>query len=617
MTAPLSHQDDGRVRSEVVAPEKPVRQPPAQRSPWALTRARAAGIGRLARRAQITSPVLQGLLALVIYLAAWLTTRALPLVQDPARPQLNQLSMDPNFFTWNLRWWPHAISHGLNPLYTSEIGAPAGHLLAWVTTIPPLALAAWPLTAAAGPIVSFNLLAAIALPVSGWAAFVLCRRITRRFWPALAGGAVYGFSAYEMNHGFAGQLNLTFSLLLPLMAYVVLLWRDQKISSRTLVGLLAVAMALQFYLFLETFADMTMIWVAALLLGYALAGPGRPVVARLSRLASLAYLLALVLASPYLVAALAHVPPNFIHLTGVDLASLVVPRPGHTLQLSWLAQLARGPSPTSAEGYVGIPLLAITAALAVLTWSSRLTRFLTGMLVIVVLAAFGPFLYIDGHRIVELPWARIWYLPIARSAFPARFMVFAFLILAVLTAQWLAGPSRPAWARWARWPLAALAIAAIVLDTPTLPVLGQSDLPAFIASGQYHRNLARGETVAVVSTHGNAGLLWQADTDFYLRLTGGYISSVLTTRTDLPKAIQDLAHPTPLYVRQFEMFVRQARIGAILIDMQAAPKWVGIFNRIGLRGEVIGGVNVYPTDRCRGCHAAVPPPPRPAPVNTP
>jgi hypothetical protein len=241
------------------------------------------GTRRFTARILIASPARQGLVALAAYLAVWVIAEALPLVIHPARPQLGQSGMDPNFYAWSMRWWPYAIAHGLNPLHTTEVGAPAGYDLAWVTTIPPLALLRSPLTAAAGRVVSFNLLVAVCLPASAWAAFVLCRRITGRFWPALAGGAVYGFSAQEMNDVVAGQLNMTVSLLLPLMAYLVLLWRDGKLGRRGFVGLLALAMVAQFYLFLETFAEMTAVWAVALLLRYALAGrSGRPRQARIA-----------------------------------------------------------------------------------------------------------------------------------------------------------------------------------------------------------------------------------------------------------------------------------------------------------------------------------------------
>ena len=142
---------------------------------------------------------LQGLLALGLYLAVWLPTLARPLVLHPTWAQLDQQNPDPNFYVWGMRWWPYAIAHGINPLFSTQIAAPAGHALAWVTTAPPLVLLAAPLTLTAGPLVAFNLVTAAALPISAWAAFVLCRRLTGRFWPSIVGGAVYGFSAFEMG----------------------------------------------------------------------------------------------------------------------------------------------------------------------------------------------------------------------------------------------------------------------------------------------------------------------------------------------------------------------------------------------------------------------------------
>jgi hypothetical protein len=594
VTSPRSHQDEGQVSAELVKPEESATTDSAAGRDGALDVPRTAGIGPFTIRTRITSPALQGLIALAAYLAVWVTARAYPLVLHPERAQLNQANMDPNFYVWSLRWWPYAISHGLNPLYSTEILAPMGHGLAWVTTIPPLALLLSPVTEAAGPVVSYNVLAAIAVPTAAWAAFVLCRRLTGRFWPALAGGAVYGFSTYEMNHTAAGQLNLTFTLLLPLMAYLVLLWRDGKIGSRAFVGLLALAVVLQFYLFLETFADMTAVWAIALLLGYALAGSsGRPVVARLSRRVGLAYLITIVFAAPYLAYALAHVPKGFTRSPGVgamDLASLVVPRPGRTFGLSWLARYAALTPHQAAEGYVGIPLLAIAVALAVFTWSRKTTRFLFVLLVFIILAALGPALTVDGHRVTRLPWARIWYLPIVRSAFPGRFMILAFLVLAVMVALWLAGPSRRPWARWL---LAVLAIAAIAADVTPMYLPHQPGLPAFITTGEYHHYLTGGETVVVVSRRGNAGMLWQAETNFYTRLAGGYINEAITRRIDLPRPVQNLDHATRLNIRQFGFFLNKANVAAILVEAGSAPKWAGVFHRIGLHGQAIGGVILY------------------------
>ena len=124
----------------------------------------------------------------------------------------------------------------------------------------------------------------------------------RQFWPSLAGGAVFGFSAYEMNHVIAGQLNLVYSLLVPILGYLVVRWREHSISVRAFVILAGLTMAVQFYLFLETFADLTAILAVSLLVGLALAGrAGRPAIVRLAAPASgLPMRFAMVLAAPLL-----------------------------------------------------------------------------------------------------------------------------------------------------------------------------------------------------------------------------------------------------------------------------------------------------------------------------
>jgi hypothetical protein len=577
MTAPLS-----RARGFAVAPpgSKQTEQPARLRG-W------------------LRSPVIQGAGALAIYMLVWLTTSAHNMVAHATRAQLDQSSMDPNFYVWCLRWWPFAVVHGHNPLFTHLIGAPAGHSLAWVTTIPPLALLAAPLTLTAGPIVAFNLLSACAVPLAGWAAFLLCRRLTGKFLPALVGGAVFGFSAYEMNHSAAGQLNLTYSLLVPVLAYLIVVWWQGAISSRVFVILAAVILAAQFYLFLETFADMTAMLVLGLILGFALAGrAGRPVIARLAARLGIAYVLAIGLALPYLAYALSTKPPHLSVVTGLDAASLIVPRPGSTYGITWLAHLATLPADSSQAGYIGAPLLVLVILLAVTGWSSRLVRFLTCMLVFIIVASLGPELYVAGRPVARLPWWHLWRLPILRNAYPSRLMLFAFGVLAVAVALWLAGPAKRVWARWS---LALLVVAFVALDTPTFGANQHTSVPAFISTGQYKRDLAHGEIVLVVSKVGNAGMLWQAESGYYYKLAGGYVNQSITRRTDLPVPVQALSHATPASVAAFESYIRHARIGAILLDAGHEPPWVGIFWRVGLVGRRRGNVIVYQTSGCRTC----------------
>jgi hypothetical protein len=148
-----------------------------------------------------------------------------------------------------------------------------------------------------------------------------------------------------------------------------------------------------------------------------------------------------------------------------------------------------------------------------------------------------------------------------------------------------------------------LVVAALVQDAGAFDVLPHSTVPAFISSGDYKKQLSPGETVIVVSGVGNAGMLWQAQTDFYVRLAGGYINQAITKGSDLPRPVQRLAQATPAGVVRFESYVRNAKIGAILVDRSHSPLWVGIFWRVGLKGYYSGNVIVYPVNGCRSCRA--------------
>ncbi len=136
-----------------------------------------------------------------------------------AHPDSRTIGMgtDPYGFVWAFAWWPHAIGHGENPFTTHSIWAPEGLNLAWTTSVPALALLFTPLTVLAGPLVSFNVAALLMPAVAAWAAYVLCQRLTGRFWPSLAGGYLFGFSSYTLGHE-QGHLHLTASFTLPLAA---------------------------------------------------------------------------------------------------------------------------------------------------------------------------------------------------------------------------------------------------------------------------------------------------------------------------------------------------------------------------------------------------------------
>jgi hypothetical protein len=565
--------------------------------------------------ARAPRPALQGLLAFALYLTVFVTAAGLPLLRHLTVPNLRQYWTDVQFYAWALGWWPYAVSHGMNPLFSNQIGAPHGYDLAWASTAPSVDLAMWPVTAAFGAVVSYNIVLLLIPPLSAWGAFVAARRLTGRFWPSLLAGAVYGFCPYELQHTWQGQPNLTVIALFPLMVYLVLRWWDGTLRNSWFVIWLALAMALQFYTFNEAFFDMTAVLAGGLVIGFAVAGRGaRRTVARLAGLAAVAYAGAVVLSAPYLVYALKHNQNSLSRQASefsLRLVRLVLPWSDKLFRLKYLVHYSDYLGRQDIDDYLGLPLIVVLLLLAVFTWRSRLSRLLLLCFVFVIALAAGPALYIGGTARLPLPWGWLWKLPIARSAEPSRFVVFAALALALALALWLARPSANKLATAARWGLGLLALAAILVDTPTAhqavnpnqpgyqapaTMHAVNQLPPFITDGMYRRYLRPGETVVIITRRGNAGMLFQAAADFYFRIAGGFINASLTPQNAIPHPMTAAANPSTAADRVFEAYVRSAGVGAILVEQAWELPWMERFStRYHMHGTSAGGVTVYPT----------------------
>lgn len=576
----------------------------------------SSAIGRTFRLAvaRVRRPVWEGLAAFAAYLAAFTAGYGWPLLRHLNTPNLRQYWTDPNFYTWSMRWWPYAVSHGINPLYSSQIGAPHGYDLAWASTTPAVDLLMWPVTAAFGVLVSYNVMLLLIPPVSAFAAFLLARRLTGRFWPSLLAGSVYGFCPYGVLHEWQGQPNLTAIAVFPLLAYLVLRWWDGTLRGRWFVIWAAAAMALEFYTFNEAFFEMTAVLAGGLAIGWAVAGrASRHQVARLAWLTGVAYAGAVVVAAPYLYYAFRHNQGTFSRQRPaffLNLVRTVLPWSDKVFGLNSLASYSAHVGRPGVDDYVGVPILLVLLGIAVLTWRRPVTRLLVIGFAFVIALAVGPELVIGTSQPVSLPWAGLWSLPLARSAEPSRFIVFAVLVLAVALALWLAMPSGSRLLLAARWGLGLLAVAAILWDSPTVysavnPVpLGfkppatmrpANQLPAFITDGMYRQYLRPGEIVVIVTYRGNAGMLFQADAGFYFRIAGGFINASVSPQSALPPQVEAMDHPSRQVDKEFADYVRSAGVGAIIVEQAWEEPWMRNFaTLLGMHGTSAGGVTVYP-----------------------
>ena len=441
--------------------------------------------------------------------------------------------IDQAFFIWCLVWWPYAIAHHLNPFVCRLIFAPAGFNLAWATSIPLLSLLALPLTAAVGPITTFNLLCVACPALTAWTAFMLCHRLTGRFGPSLLGGYIFGFSSYMLAQVFGGHLNLLAAFLIPLAVHLVLARLHERISRRIFIlALLALATA-QFLISTEILATMTVFGALALAAAWTMGA--RELRRRTAELAApifLAYLGTAMLVSPYLYylwAGFRTTPIYSPSWHSADLLNFLVPT--RTIALGSAIGLFRGVSATFTSdvseqaAYVGLPLLAIAIWFTLERWRTLEARVLGLMLMVTAVAAMGLRLHVAGKAYFKLPWSLFHRAPLLDQALPLRFTVYLFLTLAVLAALWLAAPRRRTLTRAGAGAL----VFASLLPNPAARVWAApgsvAPPPAFFTTGRYRRYLARGEIVATLPYawgEADACMLWQALSGMYFRLAGGY-----------------------------------------------------------------------------------------------
>jgi len=434
---------------------------------------------------------------------------------------------DPQLYIWFIAWWAHSIANWNNPLLTGAIWAPGGVNLAWTTNMPLAAIAVYPITRLFGPIAAYNLLCLTAPALAGWSAFVLCRWYTSDWRAALFGGTLFAFSPYVLSR-MLGNMDLILIWPVPLAAYVTMRALAGEIGARRLAVALAALIAAQFLLFAEVAASATLFAAIALLLALPSMTPRQQ--ARLRDAAApiaAAYALAALVLSPYLYFMFAFPAPQGRIFSAwhfaIDFANFMIPTSVNQLgRISCFTPLAhRFRAELSESGaYLGLPLIAIVAWFARERWHAPGGRFLIHLLVVICLLAMGPRLELAGHIGIALPGSAIARIPLLDKALPARFMLYAYLVLALIAAKWLAdNHDRRCWA---------LAVASLAFMLPNLSAsywATSAEMPEFFTTGLYRRYLAPADTV-VVLPFGllGEGMLWQASTDMHFRMAEGYVS---------------------------------------------------------------------------------------------
>ena len=154
---------------------------------------------------------------------------------------------DPAQTLWFVAWVAHAIAHLRDPLLSTAVAHPTGvNLLANQSSVLIGVLLA-PVTWLFGPVASLNVALTAAAPANAVAAAALCRRFAG-WGPAVAGGALFGFSPLVVSELEYAHLADTVLVFLPVMALCLheLLVRQRGRPAAWGAGLAAAATA-QFF----------------------------------------------------------------------------------------------------------------------------------------------------------------------------------------------------------------------------------------------------------------------------------------------------------------------------------------------------------------------------------
>ena len=540
-------------------------------------------------------------MALVLYSAISIGFFGLKVVGSPARVYVGY-DADPSVMMWFLAWWPHALTHNLNPFLTKVIWAPIGYNLAWATSMPGLSLLASPITRRFGSVVVYNLLCLMAPALNATAAFLVCTRLSSRFLIALTGGYIYGFSPFFLGHELAGHLFLTFSPWVPLLLYLALHFIGHNMRSWHFIAmcsLLATGQCLTAAEALMTAAVMgtLTILVATLILP----AHFRPVMARLFKVLCVSALVTAILISPYIYYAIAYreqlIAGGSFFNSG--LATLFIPP--HDLFVSYSQILAalRDKSASllgdrtvfETRFYLGPFFLFVLVYSVARQWQSATVRILLIVGALAWLLSLGAYRQF-GEYTIWLPWSLFWKLPFVGQALPLRLALYCYLVLALLTVLFLDRLK-------VNWHRALGLLLSVLFILPAVPATDRAvtavDTPEFFGTPLFTRYIGRDEIVLVLpnSSDGNS-MLWQAQAGMYFRMAGGYVGGI-PPGFDLEET-RDLFRPgqiTLAHGDRLKTFLTTYGIRSVIVNDSVSSGWSDLNSVLGTSPVHVGGVMIY------------------------
>jgi len=146
-----------------------------------------------------------------------------------------------------------------------------------------------------------------------------------------------------------------------------------------------------------------------------------------------------------------------------------------------------------------------------------------------------------------------------------------------------------------RFALGFLAVVSL-LPNPWYSGSHEVDTPVFFSNGIYRQWLAPNEIVLVLP-YGLAGnsMLWQAQSDMYFRMQGGYVSTQIPDAFRGEQIVQSLEHNVCFgnCAEQFLAFVDEHQVGAVVVPERYEREWSEFLSRMPSAPIRVSGVALY------------------------
>jgi hypothetical protein len=346
---------------------------------------------------------------------------------------------DSSLFTWFLAWPAYAISHGLNPLYSTALFHPTGVNLLSNTAEVGIGVVLAPVTWLFGPVATLNVALTLSPVLSALAMFVLIRRWVSWAPAAFIGGLLYGFSPFILIALTDAHLMLAMAPIPPLIVAcldeMLLRQRRKPVATGVVLGVLV---SVQFLIGSEVLVLVVIVVGIgmALLILYGLThrdalrsrihyAVAALVTAAITATVLLAYPVWFALAGP------AHLSGPIwgvsdISYGGNDLRDYVLPSTPSPAFTALDHRFGGYQAPTLSGQYFGIGLIAVLV-IGVIIWRRDRRLWLFGAIgVISVPLSMG----LQFHRWTL--WRLFVRLPLMDNIIPSRFLLITYLAAAVM-----------------------------------------------------------------------------------------------------------------------------------------------------------------------------------------